>query len=242
MVLPEHTLFICGILFMAGILQGTAGFGYGLIGVGVLGRIMPIPEVSALIALSSLITNMIMLWKLWPHFRWDKTGPILTCTMIGSPIGVFFLVIMDPGFLRWILAGFLMIAALYNLAPHLAKRPWHPVWLGVPCGLLSGILNGTFGTGGPPLIAYFSSQGMSRFRFSATLQLIFVCSNLPRMFELIRRGMLVGDVLWLSLLSMPLSIVGIFVGMRILEKLSPRRFQIFVGILVFILGLENLRP
>ena len=134
-----------------------------------------------------------------------------------------------------------MVAAVYNFAPHLSKGPWHPVYLGVPCGLAAGVLGGAFGTAGPPLIAFFSTQGFDRFRFTATLQIFFVAGNLPRLFELVRQGLLSGEVLELGLLGIPSTLMGLLLGMSLLKRLSGRSFQILVGVVVFMMGMDYLR-
>lgn len=237
----RNAILVSCVLFPAAILQGMTGFGYGLVGVGVLGRFMSIPEASALIALPSLAMNMFMFWRLQTHFRWEGSVPVLASTVMAVPLGVYFLATAEVGSLKLLLAAFLMVAALYNLAPRIATRRWHPVFLGVPCGFAAGVLNGAFGTAGPPLIAYFSTQGYSRFRFTATLQIIFSLANLPRLVELVRRGMLEGEVLRLGVLSIPITILGTVIGLALLKRLSGRGFQILVGLLVFLLGLDYLR-
>ncbi len=234
----EFTLIAAAFL-LGGFVQGSAGFGSGLIGIALLGLAMPVRDAAVLNVLASLAINIVMMIRLKEHVSLRKIAPLIPAVMVGVPIGVLILVRAPVGVLNVTLALILVLSSLQALMRDRIKilRPWHPVYIGIPCGVLSGALTGAYGTGGPPLVAYVLSQGFERRRFAAAIQTLFLVSGSFRLFELIRNGVLHAGNVNALFVAAGAATVGAAVGLQILHRISERVFR--RGVAVFLLVLAT---
>lgn len=68
--------------------QGAAGFGFGLVAVGLLGSLLPIKDASVTLVLASLALNCFIFYRLRSHFRWKRDWPMVISALVGVPLGV----------------------------------------------------------------------------------------------------------------------------------------------------------
>lgn len=219
-------LFLLAIFCVSGIVQGATGFGFGLVAVSLMSLLVDIREASVMLAPASLAMNLFILMRLRGHFRFGRIVPMFAGAVIGVPIGIWFLFRADPEALHLALACLLLVTVVQNCIPGLARKQWHPVFLGVPCGLLSGVMAGAFASGGPPAVAYVVSQRFDRLRYAATLQMAFALSSLTRILILGGGGVFTRDQLALAAAGMGFAVFGAGLGLHLLRlqsDLSVRR-------------------
>ena len=226
------------VLGLGGVVQGATGFGFGLTVVAILGAFSDPKEASIVVAVAAIFLNATVLWKLRRHIRVQGVLPLMACSVIGIPLGVRFLANSDPALFSGLLGVVLLVAVLKDFIPHLEDRPWHPVWVGMPMGMLSGLLSGAFGTGGPPVVAYVASQGYGRFRYVTTVQVILATNCLFRGEELIRQGLMTQRLFLLSLAGTVCVVVGSLLGLRILRWFSDKALRRVVSVILLILALR----
>jgi hypothetical protein len=230
------------VLCLAAMVQGAAGFGFALLAIAILGNALNMQFASVMLALPSLSVNGIILWRLRAHFRWDGVVPLLVGVLIGVPLGVHFLIHAEPRIFTSILAVLLIVSSLRDSIPLLNGRPWHSLYLGVPCGIFSGALAGSFGAGGPPLVAFLTTKEreFDRFRFSATLQLVFAVSAVARVVELGRCGVFTKDILLHSAIGAAVAMIGAMIGLKGLLHIPNGTLRKVVNVFLFIMGIRYL--
>jgi uncharacterized membrane protein YfcA len=230
------------VLCFAAMVQGATGFGFGLLSLAILGNALNVQFASVMLALPTLCINGIILWRLRTHFRWSGVAPLLVGVLLGVPLGVYFLIHADPQIFNRLLAVLLLVSAVRDSIPYLHGRPWHSVYVGVPCGIFSGALSGGFGAGGPPLVAFLTSQEkeFDRFRFSATLQFLFAVSAVARVVELGRRGIFTQDILIQSALGTALAVIGALIGLKGLLHIPNETLRKIVNVFLFAMGIRYL--
>lgn len=238
----EHLLLAGLILLAAGALQGAVGFGSGLVSVGLIGAMVGIRQASIAFCFPALVLCLLMLYRLREHFRWQRVAPVAVSLVVGVPLGVWFFVRAEPRVLEIVLGSLMAVTVVYNLTPRLARRPWHPVFAGIPCGLLSGAISGALSTGGPSLVAYLSTQRFGRLRFVASLQVLFVINTSVRLVELIRRDVFTPATVSLGLVGAVALPLGALVGLRLLKKIPDRPFRWIVLVLLTVLAIRYLLP
>lgn len=232
---------ICLVFGLAGAIQGATGFGSGLLALAILGMVMDVRLVAILTGLVSLSIIGIILWQLRRSLRWPGVGPILGGVLVGAPVGVFFLAESSQAWLLLGLGVIMLVAGVNGLLPvRFRMKPWHPIWLGIPCGGLGGILTGAFGTGGPPLIAYLSTQGYDRLRFVVTLHLLLISGSLVRLFELIRRDMITGQIWFQAGVASLFAIGGVLLGLKFLRGVPEAGFKLIVSWFLVAIGIYYL--
>jgi uncharacterized membrane protein YfcA len=231
---------ILAILLVAGAVQGTTGFGFGLVSVALLGAVMPVRDASVMLVLGSLSINIFMFVRLRSHFRTERVLPAIGAAVVGVPLGVWLLVRADETVLRRILGLILIATVVQRLLPALARKRWHPIWLGVPCGLLAGGLSGAFNTGGPPIVAYVSSQGFDRFRYAAAVQLLLGISAVTRIGCLTVAGAFTPRLAGLGAAGILCAVGGAWLGMHGLRRLSDRAVSRIVLVMLIALAVKYL--
>ena len=233
-------LVIAFAMGVGGLVQGATGFGFALMAIPLLGFAIDVKLATIVIIPASFTLQCLILWHLRRHASLKRIVPMLIASMATVPLGVHFLTAVDPRIFKIFLGCLLIVSAIYTLVPHFSRQPWHPFYLGVPCGVASGLLGGAFGTNGPPLVAYMTTQKMDRFRYAASLQVLFASSGLVRGIELARQGMFTEAILLKSLVGIVFMVVGAFLGLKILQRLSEKMLSRIVCGLLLVMGVRYL--
>ena len=228
--------FLLAATLLAGFVQGSIGFGYGLMILSLTGWWLGVRDAAIVTAPAALGVNLFLAWRLRKHFRWERTWPVFVAVVVGAPLGVLFLARSDPRWLNLALGILLLATVAQKLWTHTAKHRWPPVAAGGPVGLLSGALSGAFGTGGPPLVAYVSSQRFDRLRYVATVQMLLALGNAVRIEEQVRRGLLTVDRLPAAGAAVAVSVAGALLGLKLLHRLPEKRLSQIVLVFLFAIG------
>ncbi|MFW5857765.1 MAG: TSUP family transporter [Planctomycetota bacterium] len=232
--------WVCVIFLCGGAVQGTAGFGFGLTALALLGLVTDLRDAAVLVLFGALAINAIILLRVGRHFRLERMRPFLLLSLAGVPLGVLGLARLDLSILHLFLGVLLLASAVQRWIPALAARRWHPLWCGAPLGLLSGLLSGAFGTGGPPAVAYVAAQQFARERYAATLQVIFAVAGLFRLGVLSRTDLLTAPVAGLGLFGALFAVAGALAGLRLQGRLSQQALAAVISVCLFLFGLRYL--
>lgn len=138
---------------VAGLLRGYSGFGGGLVMAPFFTRIVGPTESVVLISLIHLATAF---QGVRGSVRIVDAGllkPLVISAVLAVPIGVWLLAVLDPPVIKSVIAVVVLIAAV-AMALGLRLPGGHTPPKSVAVGILSGILNGFCGIGGPPAVLY----------------------------------------------------------------------------------------
>lgn len=235
--LPEY-LATCTVLVLAQLVYVLMGFGSGLITVGLLALLLPeqIQDVVVLQLLVNLPAELLVVWKSRAEIRWR---PILTLGVgiaVGIPLGAWILKTGDPVFVLKILGGFLIAVGLVflRLPPMLRWTP--PDAAAPPTGLVSGVLTGLFGTGGPPLIIWYRLTAHTKAAFRGNLMTIFLLMTVVRVPSYLTAGLITPPRLRSMAAVLPAVFLGAWLGHRMHIRISERTFQLLVSVLLAAIG------
>ncbi|MBI4705438.1 MAG: sulfite exporter TauE/SafE family protein, partial [Deltaproteobacteria bacterium] len=212
---PELAL-ACLVLAVAEAVYVTFGFGAGLIAVGALAAFMPrIEDVVVLLLLVSLPAETLVVATSWRQIRWR--GVLLVCVgmAVGVPLGTRLLQTSEPTILLTLLGGLLVAAgAAFLLVPGARPVRW-PRWVAPLAGLGAGVLDGLFGTSGPPLILYYQLGATPKAAFRGSLMAIFLSETLVRVPVYALSGLITVPRLLSALAVLPAVALGAWLGQRI---------------------------
>ena len=226
------------VLITAGGIQGVSGFGFGLVAVSLLSGVIPLKQASVMLVLASLSMNLYILLRLRAHFSLERMKWMLTASIAGVPLGVWLLVRADESLLKRILGVILLLTVVQGFIPALRRKPWHPVWMGGPCGLFSGALSGAFATGGPPAVAYVQSQQFDRFRYAASVQVPLAIAAAVRLLCLGATGMFTWELLAFSVMGVVCAIAGAWLGLHFLKRLPDKVIRKLVLVMLLLMGIK----
>ena len=235
---PGQFLVACLILACAEAIYVLLGFGAGLVAVGLMAMIMPeLRDVVVLLLLVNLPAEIYVVAVSWRHISWRGVLLVMSGVAAGIPLGTWMLSAGDLGVLLTLLGAVMaIVGGVFLLTPDRPPRAV-PTWTAPPVGLVSGVLTGLFGTGGPPLIFYYQLRGADKAAFRGTLMAIFLLMTLIRVPSYAVFGLITAPRIWSSLALVPAAMLGAFLGDRIHVQIDEATFRRLVSIALVILGI-----
>lgn len=219
------TSFISGILGMAG----------GLILMGVLLALMPVPAAMMLHGITQLASNgwRAFLWRShvdWRVFRGYLWGSLAMLALFAA----FQFVVSKPAaFIVMGLTPFLALLLPERLHLDVGRRGHSSL-----CGGICTILSLTAGVSGPILDTFFVRSGMTRHAVVATKA---TTQGLSHLLKIAYFGAIVtagrGEVQpWLGAMMVALAFVGTTLSTRVLEKMDDASFRLWTRRVVMTIG------
>jgi uncharacterized membrane protein YfcA len=176
-------------------------------------------------------------WTSRREIVWRRVLALFAGVMVGIPIGTIVLDRSDPSLLLLVLGVFLVAAgALFMAFP--TRRPRRlPYWLSLPVGLVSGVLTGLFGTGGPPLVLYHQFSNVDKAVFRGNLMAIFLLMTVVRVPSYAAVGLITAPRLLAASAILPAVLLGAWIGHRIHLRLEEQTFRRLVSLALVVIGL-----
>lgn len=240
-----HTLFAsplvyaaaCAVLLVAQAVYVLFGFGAGLIAVGTLALFMPgLQDVVVLLLLVNLPAELSVAWQSRRRIRWRPIATLGSGIAVGIPLGAWLLRVGEPGIVLKVLGGFLVAVGLLFLRLPAGGGRQPPAWAAPPTGLLSGVLTGLFGTGGPPLIVWYHLSAPDKTAFRGNLMTLFLLMTCVRVPSYAAAGLLDGVRLGSALAVLPAALLGGWLGHRLHLQIPETVFRRLVAGLLVVLG------
>jgi len=228
------------IVFTSGLVQGTIGFGFGLVSMSLLPQMLSLEVAVPFVSVFCMFVQIYLLTRLWRHLQWKVLRPMVFGAALGTPIGVLALKELSPRILMLLLGTILTLYALNTLLNKKAiKRTLSWPW-GVAAGMAGGTLGGAFNTGGPPAVIYVSAQPWSKDLTTATLQGFFCAINGVQIVGYSITGLITHDTLMADLYFIGFVLVGTFIGSRLYDRMNQARFERIMMLGILVLGLSYL--
>jgi uncharacterized membrane protein YfcA len=228
----------CLVLVFAQTVYVAFGFGVGLIVVGALALFFAeIRDVVVLLFFISAPAELYVVGRAWHLVPWRGVLPIAAGLLVGIPLGTALLRLGEPTFLLTAL-GVVLIGsggAFLAAAPSSAGRL--PGWVAPPTGLVSGVLSGLFGTGGPPLILYYQATGTDKATFRRCLMALFLMTSMVRLVAYVAAGLLTAPRVLSGLAVLPAAVLGAFIGQQVHLQLSEATFRRLVSLALIAIGM-----
>jgi uncharacterized membrane protein YfcA len=170
-------------------------------------------------------------------WKWDAavTRRIVAGGLAGSAGGYLTFSWLDDNWIRIMLGviafGFLAVSYLPRRTR--AKPSHRAGWL---LSALSGYTTFITHAGGPPVIAYLLALRMEKVAFIATSLVFFGVMNYAKILPYYWLGLLDTRTLASGLVLVPFGVAGIYFGIWLQKRMSPRLFYRFVHVLLFLTG------
>jgi uncharacterized membrane protein YfcA len=221
-------------VFIAAFVQMLAGFGFALLAMPIMTLAIPVEEGVVVVAILGLLTSS---WQSI-HLRHDTerglAARLTLASIVGMPLGLVILNVVDDTTLRVVLGISVLVATLL-LARRLNLSHVGPVLDGA-CGFVSGVLNTSLGTNGPPLVFDLQSRGLDPYRFRATIATVFVASNVVALTLFSLDDKITDDGLRAAAVALPAWVLGQALGWPARRHVHGERFRWLVLALLFAAG------
>ena len=239
MTLDFFVILNCIFLF-AGAVKGVVGFGFPSISIGLLCIFVNWEQALVFFVIPALITNI---WQSVvpnsPFLLIKKFHLLFLSNFCAIFIGIF----LFQFFSVWLVELFLGLALLlYSIQAGIgkiwmAKMSTHSPMVPMGVGGSNGIIAGLTGCFVFPGLAYLKSLGLDRGVLVQCLGILFTSSSLALLFGLflsdrypIYQGIL-------SVLGVPASLAGMYIGAKIRDRISQSCFEVLALLGVGIMGI-----
>jgi hypothetical protein len=161
---------------------------------------------------------------------------LASTSVLGALVGVTLLVGLPRQASMAALGTFLLCYGLWSLRSRIADRPLLARWAW-PSGFAGGVLGTLFGIGGPPYVIYLSRRIIDRERLRATIAVIVLISLLIRFCVFLGAGLLLQPgLLQLLAVLLPVCVLGVLAGGRLVERLSRERLLRVIAAVLAVSG------
>ena len=223
-------VWIAFAILIAAFVRGFSGFGYSAIVISASSLATNPLNLIAVVVISEAAMSL-QSWKgVWPDIDWSRVRWLLLGAVVGLPLGLWALTAVPENIARaaisiYVLAMCLVLLAGWRLAQEVGPRGT------LATGLISGLANAP-GMGGLPVAAFFAAQPMRASVFRATLVAYFPILDLYSAPLYFVHGLVSWDTLWASLLVLPLTFLGNWLGGRHFFNTDPQEFRRFAILLL----------
>lgn len=241
--MPEFTLtqwvWMTTVIFGAGIVRGATGFGFSLIAIVLLTWIFPPALAASLILVWEILASLVHLPFVWRQVDWKALRWLMVGVALGTPLGVWTLVVMPPAIMVGIINAVVVVLALAMLRgarPSTTPNAWQTTGVGV----VSGIINGASANGGPPVILLFLSSPAGAAVGRASLIAFFLFTDVWASLFYWREGLMTLNTLRDAVIFLPVLALGLWVGSRCFARIDEARFKKLVLMLLLVVSLTAL--
>jgi uncharacterized protein len=231
---PAELPVVAAAFLAAGAVQGSLGFGFGLVGLVGAATVLPVSFAVPLVACIALWVYIGHLGLLRKSFNKNDAAPMVAGMLLGVPFGVLLLRFGEPTWLLGALGVVLLAGTFAQLrgATPVERGPR----TGFAAGAAGGVLAGALGTGGPPLVLYVSSQPWSPSRGTACLVACFGAAAVAQLIGYTVSGLFGWEQIVLAALGAPAAVVGLLLGQSVFKRLPEAGFRAVVQAVLACVG------
>ena len=232
--LSELVMIAAPIVFLAYLVRGICGFGSGLIAIPVLSLMFPLKVAVPLVVMLDYLASAGHGVSLRQSIQWREIARLIVPALIGVSAGLLVFHKVDAELLTRFLGGFVFLYALYALwGP---EMPRASSWWALPAAVSGGAVGTLFGTGGPFYVTYLKARQLDKTAFRATFACIFILDGAARVTGYVGTAVVDIQLLFLLAMSLPVMILGMYLGGKIHTSLSAEIFTRGISMLLLASG------
>lgn len=228
-------------VLLMGISKSGFGAGFGALATPLLALSIPVPQAAAIMLPLLTVMDGFGVAALVRHCDRALLKLLLPAGLLGTAIGTASFGLFAVDTVSGIVGGLtLLFLAIRLVFPPKADAPPPPRWLGVLLGTASGFTSFVAHAGGPPIGFYVLPLKRPPIVTTATLAVFFAALNLSKWIPYAWLGLFDSRNLMTALVLMPLAPVGVWIGVRIVRKISPALFFRLFELGLLLTGLKLL--
>lgn len=221
----ELTVVALAVL-LAGATHAASGFGFSLLSVPLMSLAIPTRDAVVVGALIGLALNPWQAWAGRHHIDKAAVRDLTIAAYLGMPFGLALFLVVSDRTLQVILGASIVVAVVFLLWQREPSRVDRR--LEYSAGFLSGALNTSLSTNGPPLVFALQARHVPPDRFRGTLAAVFTISNVGAIVAFVAAGKVHRDGLVAAAVAAPAVLAGQALGWPLRRRLYGRRFRYLV--------------
>jgi uncharacterized membrane protein YfcA len=234
------TVWMALAILIAGFIRGYSGFGYSAMVIAASGLVTnPLNFVAVVVILEAAMSAQAAR-GIAGQVDWRRVWLLLAGAAIGLPLGLWALTGISEDAARAVISSYVLAMCVILLAGWRMQAEARGA-SNFGMGIVSGLANAP-GMGGLPIAAFFAAQPMQANVFRATLIAYFPLLDLYSAPLYWWHGLVTWDTLWASLIALPLTALGNWLGSRHFLSTDPQEFRRFaIGLLGVLAALGLLK-
>ena len=220
--------------FLAAAISGAAGFGGALLLLPVLIATVGTVQAVPLLTLVQLIGNLSRVGFGFKQIKWKPVGMFLIGAVPLCVAGALLFAELPKTIINRCIGAAILLFTILTLSGVLKLKPGN--FLLIAGGGLVGFLSGLVGSAGPlgavifltlglPPVAYIASEATTALVMHGVKTVVY------------QSTLTIDPKVWLLAALMGLSmILGTWVSKRVIERLDPKKFQLFVSVLLILMA------
>lgn len=234
--------WVCGAAIVAGFTQGLTGFGAVLVGLPMFTAVIGIKTAAPLANCLSVWVSLYLCVRFWRLLQFRSISLLVLGALPGIPVGAWLLGAVSARSLEIALAVTLLLHCLQSTLSNGHARTVGTLWAGV-AGFASGLLGGSIGAYGPPVVMFFSARPTSGEVDKASMSGFFLLVGAGVAGVQAVGGFIDAGVLRLTALALPALAFGAVLGSFCHARIGDRLYQkVVLGMLVLMALLLLVKP
>lgn len=239
--LPDIWILIAVVL-VAGLIQGTTGFGFGLFSMGMFIMMMPIGDAVVIAAIIVLFSGLLNLWSVRHNILWSEAWPLLATALPATFLGIYLLKNLDGEILKTGVAVMILTGCAVTLGSSKEARIHRATPWGHVAGAIGGLFGGALNMGGPTVVLYTLFRGWEKAEAKGVMSVYFAATAILRIALLVLTGVATPEGVRRGLLLLGPGLLASYAGTRLFRRMSTQAFRyaamaILVGLAAKILFL-----
>jgi hypothetical protein len=220
-----------------GFVSGLAGFGTGLMALGIWLYVVPPAIAVPLVMICSITAQTSTLLGFWRFIDFRLVWPFIIGGLAGVPLGSLLVAHADPALFK---LGVGLLLLVFPTVLYFNRTPLALSFGGrtadTMVGFAGGILGGLAGLSGPLPTLWASVRGWGKDERRGVFQTFNWTVLSAALCLQVGTGFVTGEVIWLALFVLPVTIFGAWIGARTYRALSDQNFRDVVLGLLFLSG------
>lgn len=223
----------------AGVFRGFAGFGAGLFMVPLLTLVFPPAIVVPTVLLTNLGGDVRLVPEVWREANKRRVAWLVAGAFVGMPLGIYGLATLDGELVRTSMNIVILLTVAMLVG---GFRFEHRERTGVllPTGVVSGVLTGVGGIGGPPIVLMLLSGSHQASDTRATLICFFATSAVAALIMMLVGGVLTLESAALAGIGIIPYTLAIHTGSKLFHRGSGKNYRTIALLFLGCLALTGL--
>jgi uncharacterized protein len=232
-MLTSTALVVVSGALAGGFISGLAGFGTGLVALGIWLHVLSPASAATLVIICSVIAQLQTLPAIWHAIDWVRLLPMLLAGLLGVPAGTLLLVYLPPMNIRLAIGILLLAFSGFMLFGRIESRiTWGGRGADSIVGFVGGFLGGLAGLSGPLPTIWATLRGWAKDERRGVFQAFNLTTLGAALVTHAVSGFLTADVARLTLIALPGTLLGSYAGIRAYRVLSGHHFhRVVLGLL-----------
>jgi uncharacterized membrane protein YfcA len=236
----DHFLLTSLIVLFASFTFSFAGFGFSMVAVSLLSLYLDTRSAVVFQYPYATLIATYLAFRAIKFISWSEVWPLLLGATVGLPFGLYFIENIPEAFLKKILGTFLVVFVIVSLLPLRSvfrRLVGKGRMSGVIFGLISGAFQGSYNTGGPPVVIYSLEAHDKKEKAKGVISCILAYMFLFLFPPYFMTGFLTISGLIYNAYYLPLMVVGTWFGGVLFKKVDNSLYRKSILLLLFVAAL-----